>query len=179
MKKTQPIHHLHAGSELSPHFFDGSSNKKLGIFAFVFVLRWEDYFRRSARWRQRYVAKTGRFWSNERSYRGNKCLVTSDWWIFGCYFLVAVLKFPKGTFVVFICIKGWDDGLDDAGRSGCWNTWSLDRIDCPPSTGKGGGEEKSPPRISHFQPSACNHGWSTYPHPNVPPPRNKGWIRLY
>ena len=43
--------------------------------------------------------------------------------------------------------------IDDLGWSGCGNTWSLHRIDCPPSTGlKEEGRENQTRRISHVQP---------------------------
>lgn len=58
--------------------------------------------------------------------------------------------------------------IDDLGWSGCGNTWSLHRIDCPPSTGKGGGEGKRPPESPMFNlDSACNHAGQPI---TLPPP---------
>ena len=133
------------------NFLMALQTKNWGSLLGCLVLRWEDYFRRSARWRQRWcVKKTGRFWSNERSYQGNnwvvathfilKCsslfgemiqfdehiflmgwfdhqldkyLVNSDWWIFGCNFLVEVLKSPKEHLLYSFVLRDWDDKLDD------------------------------------------------------------------
>ena len=51
-KKTLPIRHLHAGSELSPPFFlMALQTNKLGDLCLgALFLRWEDYFSPSARW---------------------------------------------------------------------------------------------------------------------------------
>ena len=180
-KKPQPIQKkLHAGSELSPTFFWWLFKQTIGDLCLgVLVLRWEDYFRRSARWRQRCVVKkTGGFWSIERSYR-TEVITALVYWLK----LMIWIGQVAGTHGVWIelTVPILDPTESREQRILIWDR-IMDLVEQGVSTGskmldrmlllvyKGGGEGKSPPESPIFNlDSACNHGWSTYRHPNVPP----------